>query len=78
MLLTTFDYFFELTIQKSVILTSRESLVTFNNETKCEIDKILLINLEVWKLNWQLSNQSLNTKKGISFCPFIKAWVILC
>ena len=47
MLLTTFDYFFELTIQKSVILTSRESLVTFNNETKCEIDKILLINLEV-------------------------------
>ena len=47
MLLTTFDYFFELTIQKSVILTSRESLVTFNNETKCEIDKILLINLKV-------------------------------
>ena len=47
MLLTTFDYFFELTIQKSIILTSRESLVTFNNETKCEIDKILLINLKV-------------------------------
>ena len=43
----SFDNFLELTIQKSVILTSRESLVTFNNETKCEIDKILLINLEV-------------------------------
>ena len=43
----SFDYFFELTIQKSVILTSRESLVTFNSETKCEIDKILLLNLKV-------------------------------
>ena len=39
---------------------------------KCKLDKILLIKLEVWKLNKQLSNQSFSFQKSIKFFQLSK------
>ena len=47
-------------------------LCNFNNTKKYKIQKILLIDLKIWKLRKQLSNQSISFKKDKHFFHLLK------